>query len=419
MIWFALLLVSGLSALNLLLHRDLRHPAVIQSGLWLCILTAAWFNSDILYELSPGSAAAVLLGVSAFSTGSMLVSCLLRDAGAALPVPRGSIDPLAVTLISILVYGGLPFYLYGAYRLGLDGPFEEHLRNLRYALSYTGAGFGPAAYLMPLSFVLLAARLFDVCRGRNRWALLLPLCAATLYALLSTGRGPVFQILCILIGVPLICGRLSVSRGIAIFLCLGLGTFAVLGLALKKGGSFDQGLIQNLESLLISIRVYALGGLLAFGLEVQAQIQLVYGLNTFRTLLAVLAALGFDVPVQQLVREFVPISAYGLTNVYTVFYAYFQDFGWMGIVLSQLVFGAWHTLLYRQALQGAAVFSILYAMFLFPLFMQFFQDSYFSLMSYWLQIIAASMLLFVPFTASAAAAAETIKSRYCGIIPRP
>jgi oligosaccharide repeat unit polymerase len=107
------------------------------------------------------------------------------------------------------------------------------------------------------------------------------------------------------------------------------------------------------------------------------------GLNIFRTVFVVLTKLGIDVNAPELIREFqyVPMP----TNVYTVYQPYYADFSWIGLIVIQFFLGFWHGILFRETNNKNTFYAVPYVLFLYPLFMQFFQDQYFSLLSVWIQ----------------------------------
>lgn len=136
--------------------------------------------------------------------------------------------------------------------------------------------------------------------------------------------------------------------------------------------------------------IYLLGGISAFDSILHGTSSEMNGINTFRSVLAVFASFGFDVPVVDLVQDYAYIPH--PTNVYTVFFPYFVDFGIFAVFLTQFIFGAAHTLLYSLARRGSSVFAIIFSISVYPLFMQWFQDQYFSLLSTW--VMFGALVLF-------------------------
>ena len=207
---------------------------------------------------------------------------------------------------------------------------------------------------------------------------------ATIYSLFFTGRTFLFTIILMTIGIFMITRKLKAGRALAWCILTMLLAFVSMPLLMKRdiipGGSFGE----NALMLWDSFRVYLFGALPAFDRLMYLSPAPAYGEHTFRTLFAVTDKLGFDTPPMPLLSAFVKVPVL-TTNVYTVYHPYFKDFSYCGAVVIQLFLGLWHGRLYKRAGQGDPVSVCLYALFLYPLFMQFFEDEYFSLLSKWIQ----------------------------------
>src|SRR5258705_172224 len=148
-----------------------------------------------------------------------------------------------------------------------------------------------------------------------------------------------------------------------------------------------------------SFLTYALSGIPALGSFLQNRApDAELGLNTMRSISALLQTLGFHSTAVPLVQPYidVPMS----TNVYTIYHPYIKDFGPVGAPAVLFVLGWIHAALYRRATvrNPDALFVFLFAVSLFPLVMQVFQDMYFSLLSMWLQYATYAVLMFVVFS---------------------
>jgi oligosaccharide repeat unit polymerase len=123
-----------------------------------------------------------------------------------------------------------------------------------------------------------------------------------------------------------------------------------------------------------------------------SNIPLGYGENMLRFLFVILNKLGFNIRPVLLRQEFVAVPL--LTNVYTIYQPYYGDFSIFGALLIQFFLGLWHGFIYLKARLNKPLYIILYALFLYPLFMQFFQDQYFNLLSTWIQCFIVLFLYF-------------------------
>lgn len=124
-----------------------------------------------------------------------------------------------------------------------------------------------------------------------------------------------------------------------------------------------------------------------------------YGQNTFRFILAIFSSLGFNVEVVGTVQEFRDFSLGDTkvaSNVYTILHYYASDFGiWFSFII-QLFLGMFHGFLYRKAnlaSKSNLFYTIMFALLMFPLLNQFFDDKYISTLSSWVQYYFWTLLL--------------------------
>jgi oligosaccharide repeat unit polymerase len=160
-----------------------------------------------------------------------------------------------------------------------------------------------------------------------------------------------------------------------------------------KGILIDEGLLENIDSLLENLRSYTIAPLLAFSKLVESNPPLGWGENTFRFFIALQHSLGLsNIQPVALIKDYayVPDSV----NVYTVYEVYFRDFFYSGILIPPLYLVG-HYWLYRKALLFGGVWIFYYSASVYPLVMQFFQDQYFSLLSLWIQIVFWYWLIIV------------------------
>jgi len=169
-----------------------------------------------------------------------------------------------------------------------------------------------------------------------------------------------------------------------------------VGLALEKGGSLGTSLSENWPTMRESFLTYAVGGIPALGTYLHNRGPDVdLGWNSLRTIFAVLRGVGFQTTAAPLVQPYVDIPI--PYNVFTVYHPYTKDFGDIGAVAVLFVLGFFHAAVYRQATvrNPHAMYVFLYAISLFPLVMQVFQDMYFSILSLWIQYGVWAFLFFV------------------------
>ena len=83
-----------------------------------------------------------------------------------------------------------------------------------------------------------------------------------------------------------------------------------------------------------------------------------------------------------------------MTNVYTFYDYYVRDFGCLYAVFAQFIAAYFHGISYKGMLKRNPLQIYYFSFLSYPLVMQFFQDQYISLLSTWIQIIIAGLIVF-------------------------
>jgi oligosaccharide repeat unit polymerase len=212
--------------------------------------------------------------------------------------------------------------------------------------------------------------------------------------LLFTGRTLAFIILTSLLGIALLKPTFSVRQAL-IFGVGGVSIFISGALLLNKTGGADVGSSDFFTAISEIFVSYLLGSLPAFSQFLSELQDPTYGQELFRTVYVILYKVGIttQLPVD-LTKEFtnIPFS----TNVYTIFHPYIQDFGYFGLLFMVFI-GYLNGYVYVGAFKrGSEFMRVLYCLLMYPIFMSFFADQYFSLLSMWVQILVIlSPLLFL------------------------
>lgn len=409
----ASLCALGLAALaiaNALLHRDVLYPAVLQALVWCGVVGLYPFYAEELIPVPDAVFLLILGGSVLFSLGAFVATAGHRPARArAMLRPGRAPSPRALAAGVAIAGAGLALAGAKAAVLAFTGPYGNPQLNLRHALTVdleTSGGYGPLGYMLPFSFALAVAccvwRFGSAAEARpSRRLTLASLGVALGFGVLSSGRGVLIYLLLMLASVLLIL-RVLPPWKVALAGALGmLGIFVAGGLLMDKGGSLDGGMAENFTGMLRSAALYTLGAIPALSAFWSEGHALDLGLNTFRSGLAVLRALGFDAQVVPLIQPYVGIP--DPINVYTVYHPYLKDFGPVGAAFMQFGFGLAHGLLYRLATveKPEALHVYGFAVFMVPIAFQHCLDLYFSLASSWLQYALYGLLLTVWIARSA------------------
>lgn len=376
-------------------RRDVLFPPAVVAFQWVIVLVAYAFLNDRFIVVSSEVWVLVGTGLAAFVLGGITVTHAFREKGQSQFVSSLSTVNWGLTRAGIFVASvGLPFFVMAAYRLALEGPTSNLAVNLRiaYVEGQTGS-LDLYGYLAPIAFAATCAAVAAdrAIRCRTFW-LTLGCVISVGYTLLATGRTAVLFFVFMVLGVAVIRRSISPARVVTVLLISVALLWILVGVVLGKGLSGNSEQPWDVASdLMRNFWEYLLAGLPAFGVRVDEGSSFELGTHTFRTLLVIGQAIGLEVSPPSLVQEYVSVPMQ--TNVYTVHEPYFRDFSVYGVVISQFLFGALHTFFYEKAMRGSVRSQIMYAAFLFPACMQFFQDYYASLLSLWIQVFVVATVV--------------------------
>lgn len=412
------LLLATMAAIGLtsaVFTRDRLHPAPLHAAVWTLVCATYLLFPHRLRPLSPEVFMLIVLAIASFSLAAVIHPGE-QMSGVSTSPRRYRVTIWRELLFAVALLGFGPFLL-KAQALAQSAPYtESDFINLRIAL--TGAlddaqTFGLLGYLIPVSFASTFVELASSKKRMFGWRGWISLLLSVVYALLSTGRTYFFLLVTALAFIALLQRRARLAQIAGAALLLFSAAFFGLGMLANKIGA-DTPNIDALSAV-DALMLYLLGGIAAFDLTLVAPPSLQWGLNAMRTPLAVLQALGADVTVVPLVKEYVNVPL--PTNVYTALQPYHADFGWLGIVGFYALCGLLHGRLYRAARRpDADPRIIIYAsMAMYPLLLQFFQDQYLSLLSTWVTFA----LLIAPAFRSTASATSPASSQQAGGTRQP
>ena len=384
-------------ATHLAVGRTLATPGVAHGAVWLLVSLGYFIVYGDTNAISAPTLNVLMVGIAAFSIG-------IYAGGRApqLPIPlcvgSGWRFPLQVVIVVVSAVG-LGMMVYKAIQLAppdLTSPWfgggRSWFANLRDEINYSGAkgSFGLPGYFLNFSFAS-TAYLILYSRRHLTTSWLWPSIVLSLgFALLSTGRTHLVLLGCLVVGAAMPEGR---TKRIILALALPLfGAGALLLVTLLKGVTPTTPTESLLDTLVNSqLKGYILTAVGAFDILVSSGMESTGGSMTFRTPLAVLRAFGLPVSVPEMIQDNVTFASFQI-NVYTAFSPYYRDFGVTGVGLFMGALGAIHGWVFQQLKSGMPIFIVANAILFYALFMQFFQDQYFSLMSQWIQILGWTYL---------------------------
>lgn len=150
---------------------------------------------------------------------------------------------------------------------------------------------------------------------------------------------------------------------------------------------------STLKTLWNEIKIYLSGSLVALSHSIKNNSFTKYGGNSLRYFLRIYDVILGTSLAPELVQDFVQIGSV-TTNVYTFYDWYLRDFGILYALLAQFIVGMIHGRVYSSVKRKRGMYWVyIFAMLMYPLVMQFFQDQYLSLLSTWIQIVLVGFFI--------------------------
>jgi len=137
---------------------------------------------------------------------------------------------------------------------------------------------------------------------------------------------------------------------------------------------------------------YLSGSILAFDKTMTSHAYMGMGSYSFRFFVALFDKIAGTNNAVSIVNEFTQIGTV-TTNVYTFYDFYLRDFGVLYALIAQFIVGCLHGTAYKKMKHDNLYGTVFYALLMYPLMMQFFQDQYLSLLSTWIQAIVIVRLV--------------------------
>src|SRR5205807_10062582 len=140
----------------------------LQALLWFVAVSLFLLSQNVFIPVSGSVFMMLLAGVILFSMGAFVGSWRHRPHLKRNYLMEGTLPTKrAISILAPSVVLGLVLYVIRARDLASSGPSSSWFVNLRYALSVTweetGGDLGPAAYFIPLSYLLAAVTIMQRC----------------------------------------------------------------------------------------------------------------------------------------------------------------------------------------------------------------------------------------------------------------
>lgn len=371
----AVAILATLALVNYLVGgKRFLYPPVVFCSIWAIDLTLLWLAGDFFFPVSVKTLAILVCGCTAFSLGGYLAGLL------PLRLKPHTVAPSFNKSISWLLFA-----------VALSGPFIYRWIS---SIATEGSNFLMSAYMAMVSVyeegeqsiilgnMLTLASIVAMLAvyervGHGKRAFFACLLAGILLTL-TGGRGAFVTMVLSLIAIEWIrSGKLKAKLIVPVFAVLLIFVSALAILIGKGDASQDKSIADNATPVFQGLVTYAAGGIPAFSQVVEHPNIIAHNWQADRPILLMLEHLGFHPDIKPLHAQFLYVGPNALPqNVYTMYFAYI-DFGWPLAMCFVCFFGFALTRIYRHALAGRKIATLLYGFFFAAMLLSSFSDSLF------------------------------------------
>ena len=395
MIYAVLIMHVCLVAINYRISRSWLYPPVVFTLLWSIVLFCLILSGDFFYQISASTLLIFLLGSLAFSAGGTIsIARKVRVSSIVISGSNWTSRVLDASLFLLIIM--FPFYIKRLHDLSVMSGISDFWVGLRIqsASGFRENGFGIFSYVIMLGNLSSLGALVQLTKStysKNKTYLILAM--AFSYGILSAGRLDSMMLLVSLSCIFALDNKLKIKHVLLIAIVF-LSLFIVPAYFMGKGMNKKADFSQNAKSMKENIQVYFLGGPVAFDQGISTSDPGFSRDRSYLFFLRLYNALGLSesttVPPITFEYSYTP----RLTNVYTLYFTYFSDFGLAGVIAIMFMLGITLSFLYRFATLGDPVHVILYSLGFSGLMFSSANDMFLTTLSAWIQAVFFLFLLY-------------------------
>ncbi|HVV68976.1 MAG TPA: O-antigen polymerase [Gammaproteobacteria bacterium] len=410
------IIISIIGLINYRFSKKIFHPAVIFSGYWAILLLLLVVLPNDYYALSNKTLLIFTTGILCFSYGGFLSRFVINSQSQPNYILSGTNETSSRSWIPSTLLAGLvlcvllfPYYCYYLYQISLThqheflqyhylNPLSKFFMTLRQAVVYN-KGLGIFKYLIAwFGFLSLVALIeyYSHKTLKNKLIVVGFFITVLLYCLLTTARMAVIYFLFSFFSMYFILVRKLELKKIFISGLFIICAFIIPAIIMHKGVHLNTGIssTSNLLSLIKNIELYLLGGIVAFNETVIYPVLTIpfphdYSLSFF---LKIAHLFNNDIIIPAAIFPYINIP--DPTNVYTLFFSWFLDFDWPGIIILFSILGFITTLCFHYATRKNPIALMFYAHIVAGLLLSNFFDAFLVGLSFWLQLFIFTFLIY-------------------------
>ncbi len=370
----------ALSIVAFLKTRKIFAPIFITPFLWAIMLILFNILPHDLYPIQAQFYVGITVWVTSFYTAAMLISASnLQNLN--LYNNRVNINLLKFLLILTFILAILLiFFLIREALNGQTDLFFLNLREINTGAVETERSIGPLIYAFNLAYIFFLIKVLEYSKTKayDKFHLILFLTLNITLSILTVARTSFFYLFVSTFIVLLFKGQVKAKHYIYSISCI---LTLMIGISVWKSLGSDD---STLSLLAETLQVYVFSPMPAFD-KLVPDSELFWGANTFRFFYAICSSLGVDLPVNKTLYEWTNVPY--PTNVYTVMYPFYKDFGFFGVFSFGFIYGLIFQTICKLAEGKNKIFILIYAVTCPMLLLQFFGEYFFTNFSSTLQLI--------------------------------
>lgn len=402
------LTLLGLAVFDWFMKRDILAPGVLFCGMWGLTLLAVAISGSWYNPISPSAIAVYVYGGLAFCLGSWTVATLVHPTK---HLDQTDVDETLATRSQLLPVGvlvGLELilavpYIRGQLLVANGASWRVALQIIR-VHSLILQAEGPASSLTPVAnapVVGLAAAVAGwYVRRVGPTGRLLAQVAVGVALVLDVLTGAKTGIVTLVVTLGALSALQSDTHALkqlSVGIMVGLIVFAIGTLLINFAFVHTAGLRGMAELAGLTTLDYWLGGPVAFS-NVIAQPQAFESTQPLAAFFLNTAhSLGLRSSSPALHATFSAIGPSRVTNVYTVYFTYFKDHGWLGMIGLCALLGVVMTLLWRSSRRGAILPILFYALSVPSLLLSIQAEHFWTGLNQWIKLLVLLSLVFIPW----------------------
>jgi len=409
MLYFSIAGLAALLTINLASSRSLLFPPSLFAAIWLFNLMVLSALGDLFLSVSDTACLVYLLGAVAFAIGGLLV---LPSSRAMASEYQDRTDEegrrkwihrfLDVTLLVLIA--GFPYYFQIARHVAGDTNITLMLSAIRGSEVEEQAGADPFGLIggnLAVLALVCAPAIFYESNGTWPWRVrtLISVILVLAYGFLNGSKESILIVLVLFFVSWIKSGTLRL-RTLTFSASLVIALFSAGALLVNFAGASFEGSNAALRKIGNTVLAYWLGGTVAFGRIVNDPDSIKVTQNIWRFFLEIARKLGADVVVPTLHAPYTVISSnpsirfLGI-NVYTIYFSYYPDFGWAGVIIGMACIGAITTAIWKRAIHGSPVYSLMFASLCVGIVLSFFAEHFLLTLNFYIKSVFFYVTLYV------------------------